>query len=52
MEIGFDAVAPSRRHKSGLAVRFPRILRIRDDKRADQANTLAELRALMPAEPG
>ena len=49
MEIGFDAVAPSRRHKSGFAVRFPRILRVRDDKRVDQADTLADLDALMTA---
>jgi DNA ligase-1 len=47
-EIGFEAIQASPRHKSGVAVRFPRILRLRADKRIEQADTLAALRALLP----
>ncbi|AII45172.1 hypothetical protein KR49_01665 [Synechococcus sp. KORDI-49] len=39
-EIGFEGIHPSRRHKSGLAVRFPRILRWRRDKPAGEADRL------------
>ena len=39
-EIGFEGIHPSKRHKSGLAVRFPRILRWRHDKLAEQADRL------------
>jgi DNA ligase-1 len=46
-EIAFEAIAESKRHKSGLAVRFPRIARWREDKTVAQANTLAELRGLL-----
>jgi DNA ligase-1 len=46
-EIGFEALAPSDRHRSGIAVRFPRILRWRQDKSPDQADTLAGLRVLL-----
>lgn len=46
-EIGFEAIARSSRHKSGIAVRFPRMLRIRDDKPIEQADTLASLEALL-----
>ena len=49
-ELGFEGIALSGRHKSGVAVRFPRMLRIRDDKTLAQANTLADLQALLPAE--
>lgn len=45
-EIGFEGVHPSTRHKSGLAVRFPRILRWREDKNAAEADELAALRRL------
>ncbi|WP_347484128.1 ATP-dependent DNA ligase [Vandammella animalimorsus] len=48
-EIGFEGIAPSPRHKSGLAVRFPRMLRWRQDKPIAEADTLASLHALMPA---
>lgn len=47
-EIGFEGIQRSNRHKSGIAVRFPRILRWRQDKLADQADTLAALQALLP----
>jgi DNA ligase-1 len=46
-EIGFEGIATSGRHKSGVAVRFPRMLRIRDDKPLEQASTLADLKALL-----
>jgi len=48
-EIGFEGIALSSRHKAGIAVRFPRILRRRDDKRIEEADTLAALRALLVA---
>jgi DNA ligase-1 len=46
-ELGFEGIQASSRHKSGVAVRFPRILRWRTDKRAEDADTLDTLRALM-----
>ncbi len=46
MEITFDRVQPSKRHKSGYALRFPRILRIRHDKPVAEIDTLAAVRAL------
>jgi len=46
-ELAFEGIAPSTRHKSGLAVRFPRILRERTDKRPDEVDTLESARALM-----
>ena len=46
-EIGFEAIAPSSRHKSGVATRFPRILRWRQDKKIEEANTLEDLKAMI-----
>jgi DNA ligase-1 len=46
-ELGFEAIAPSSRHKSGIAVRFPRMLRWRADKPAREADTLDTLRGLL-----
>ena len=46
-ELGFEGINRSSRHKSGIAVRFPRILRIRDDKPLHEADTLVSLEALM-----
>ena len=45
-EIGFEGIQESKRHKCGLAVRFPRILRWRRDRSASSANTLADAREL------
>ena len=45
-ELGFEAVNRSSRHKSGIAVRFPRILRWRTDKTVEQADQLDSLKAL------
>jgi DNA ligase-1 len=49
LEIAFDAVQPSSRHKSGIALRFPRVHRIRWDKPAQEAETLDAVKALLPA---
>jgi DNA ligase-1 len=49
-ELGFEAINRSTRHKSGIAVRFPRMLRIRHDKPLHEADTLASLHALMGSE--
>jgi DNA ligase-1 len=48
-EIAFEGIAASTRHKSGVAVRFPRIARWREDKAAAEANTLQDLRELLQA---
>jgi DNA ligase-1 len=45
-EIGFEAVQVSSRHKSGVAVRFPRILRQRTDKPVAEADQLEALKRL------
>jgi DNA ligase-1 len=47
LEIAFDAIFPSSRHKSGLAMRFPRIHRIRWDKPPEEADTIDAARKLM-----
>jgi len=46
-ELGFEGIARSARHKSGIAVRFPRILRRRLDKRIEEADTIEALQALL-----
>lgn len=46
-EIVFEGIAPSTRHKSGIAVRFPRISRWRHDKKIEEANSLDDLKALL-----
>jgi len=46
VELGFEGIQASPRHKSGIAVRFPRMLRLRWDKPVDEADTLATLREL------
>jgi DNA ligase-1 len=48
-ELGFEGIQASPRHKSGVAVRFPRMLRWRTDKSPEEADTLATLRSLMEA---
>lgn len=47
-ELAFEGIAPSNRHKSGLALRFPRISRWREDIGPDDADTLEQARALLP----
>jgi DNA ligase-1 len=46
-EIAFEGIQDSPRHKSGIALRFPRILRWRKDKPKEEANTLADLKAIL-----
>ena len=48
-ELGFEGIAKSTRHKSGIAVRFPRMLRWREDKPIEEADTLQTLAALLPS---
>ncbi|MNK48469.1 putative DNA ligase-like protein [compost metagenome] len=47
-EIGFEGIAFSGRHKSGVATRFPRILRWRIDKKIEDANTIEDLKNMIP----
>jgi DNA ligase-1 len=49
LEIAFDAVQPSSRHKSGVALRFPRVHRIRWDKPVHEAETLDAVKVLIPS---
>ena len=49
-EIAFEGIQKSTRHKSGVALRFPRIHRWRRDKTIHDANSLADLKALLPDE--
>ncbi|MGZ5894410.1 MAG: ATP dependent DNA ligase, partial [Caldimonas sp.] len=51
-ELGFEGINRSARHKSGIAVRFPRMLRIRDDKPLHEADTMASLEALLAMQHG
>ena len=46
-EIGFEGVSLSSRHKSGVSVRFPRILRQRHDKKIKDANSVEDLKKLL-----
>jgi DNA ligase-1 len=49
LEVGFDAAQRSTRHKSGFALRFPRILRLRHDKPAAEADRIEAVEAMVPA---
>jgi DNA ligase-1 len=46
-EIAFEGIAASARHKSGVALRFPRMNRWRKDKKADEINTLEDLKNML-----
>lgn len=46
LEVSFDSIQKSARHKSGFALRFPRIVRLRPDKRPEDVNTLPDVAAL------
>jgi DNA ligase-1 len=48
-ELGFEGIARSARHKSGMAVRFPRMLRWREDKSVEEADSIDTLAALLPS---
>lgn len=47
LEVAFDSIHDSKRHKSGLAMRFPRIARIRKDKPAHEADSISGLKKLV-----
>ena len=47
-EIAFEGIGASGRHKSGVALRFPRIKRLRPDKPLHEVSSLADLLALLP----
>jgi DNA ligase-1 len=49
-ELAFEGIQKSSRHKSGIAVRFPRMARWRTDKKAEAADSLKTIRALLPRE--
>jgi DNA ligase 1 len=51
VEIALDGVQSSTRYPGGVALRFARVKRYRTDKRADEADTIGELRALLPGSP-
>jgi DNA ligase-1 len=51
-ELAYEGIAASTRHKSGIALRFPRILRWRNDKPPREADTLANLQAVLEAQHG
>ncbi len=51
-ELGFEGINRSKRHKSGIATRFPRMLRIRHDKPLHEADTMATLEALLALQHG
>jgi DNA ligase-1 len=50
LEVAFDGLQRSTRHASGFAMRFPRIVRIRDDKRPDEADRIEAVEALFAAQ--
>ncbi|MDO5737397.1 MAG: ATP-dependent DNA ligase [Propionibacteriaceae bacterium] len=50
VEVAFDGVQRSTRYPGGVALRFARVLRYRDDKSADDANTLGEVLAFAPVQ--
>ena len=52
VEIAFDGLQRSTRYPGGLALRFARVLRYRDDKTADEADTIATVKALAPLVDG
>jgi len=52
IEVTFDRIQPSKRHKSGYALRFPRILRLRPDKTAAEIDTLETVQRLVESTAG
>jgi DNA ligase-1 len=52
LEVAFNAIMRSRRHDSGYALRFPRILRIRTDKLPSEINTVEDVQAIYVRQHG
>jgi DNA ligase-1 len=50
LEVAFDGIQRSSRHASGFALRFPRIVRVRDDKRPDEADRIEAVDAIFEAQ--
>ncbi len=50
MEVAFDGLQRSKRHASGFSLRFPRIVRIRDEKRPEDADRIETVEALFAAQ--
>ena len=50
-EIAFEGIQESTRHKSGIALRFPRMARWRSDKKPEDANTLTDLKEMLHVQP-
>ena len=50
-ELAFEGIQRSTRHKSGIAVRFPRIARLRPDKQPSEADSLDTIRAMLGPQP-
>jgi DNA ligase-1 len=51
-ELAYEGIAKSTRHKSGIALRFPRIIRWRKDKQPGEADQLADLQRVLSEQPG
>jgi DNA ligase-1 len=51
LEVAFNNVMRSDRHSSGFALRFPRILRVRDDKPVDEIDTLDRVEEIYQSQP-
>jgi DNA ligase-1 len=52
VEIAFDGVQRSSRYAGGVALRFARVVRYRDDKPAEEADTISAIQALLPESEG
>ena len=52
LEVAFNAIMKSDRHASGYALRFPRIVRIRDDKLPEEADTIERVREIYSRQHG
>jgi DNA ligase 1 len=51
LEVAFNNIMRSDRHSSGFALRFPRIIRVRDDKPVEEIDTLERVEAIFESQP-